>query len=174
MPVSPPKALRFGRARHFQQDRKLQRLSILCLVEDDTKAFLANSWGSDRMLQQLFRERDLIVVSHHSVIQSKIAIITLHLCGDARGGSANPFSQRYKFFLPELGKLCICRRKTNRPAQIFPIPAETLFPFAKFSLRFRDVVAAGLIYLLVNVSEIGRWTWCQPRHLQNSRARASA
>ena len=50
MSILQPKALRFGRARHFQQHRKLQRLGVLCLVEDDTKAFFANSLRGDRML----------------------------------------------------------------------------------------------------------------------------
>src|SRR6478672_6219634 len=127
MPVSPPKALRFRRARHFQQHGKLQRLSVLCLVEDDTKAFFANSLRSDWMLQQLFRERDLISVGDESVVESKIEIITLHLCRDARGGIADPLSQRCEFFLPELSKPGVCRRKTNRPAQVFPIAGVTFF-----------------------------------------------
>src|SRR6476659_2155711 len=92
------------------------------------------------MLQQLFRERDLISVSDESVVESKIEIIPLHLCRDARGRGADPLSQRCKFFLPELSKPGVCRRETNRPAQIFPIAGETLFPFAQFRLRFRDVV----------------------------------
>src|SRR5213592_4832845 len=121
MTILQPKALRFGRARHFQQYRKLERLGILCLVEDDTKAFFANSLRGDRMLQQLFRERDLISVGDESVVESKIEIITLHLRRDARGRVADPFSQRRKFFLPELSKPSVCRRETNRPAQIFPI-----------------------------------------------------
>src|SRR4029079_3878281 len=115
MSISQPKALGFRRARHFQQHRKLERLSVLCLVEDDTKAFLANSRGGDRMLQQRLRERDLIVVSDQSVVESKIEIITLHLCCDARGGDANPLSQWCKFFLPALSKPGVCRRETNRP-----------------------------------------------------------
>ena len=142
MSILQPKALRFRRARHFQQHGKLQRLSVLCLVEDDTKAFFANSLRGDRMLQQLFRERDLISVSDESVVESKIEIITLHLCRDARGGVADPLSQRRKFFLPELSKPGVCRRETNRPAQIFPIAGETLFPFAQFRLRFGDIVVA--------------------------------
>src|SRR4029079_1661511 len=140
MSISQPKALGFRRARHFQQHRKLERLSVLCLVENDTKAFLANSRGGDRMLQQLFRKRDLIVVSDDSVVESKIEIITLHLCRDARGGGADPPSQRRKFFLPELSKLGVWRRETNRPAQIFPIASEAAFPFAQFRLRFGNIV----------------------------------
>src|SRR6476661_1318400 len=159
MPVLQPKALRFGRAGQFQQHRKLQRLSVLCLVEDDTKTFFANSRSGDRMLQQLFRERDLIVISNQSMVESKVEIITLHLCCDARGGGANPLSQRRKFFLPELSKPGVCRRETNRPAQIFPIAGETLFPFAQFRLRFCDVVVPfSLIRLCVDLSEIERWT----------------
>src|SRR5881409_1855575 len=101
MSLLQPKALRFRRARRFQQHGKLQRLSVLCLVDDDTKAFFANSLRGDRMLQQLFRERDLICVSDESVVESKIEIITLHLRDDAGGGVADPFSQRRKFLLPE-------------------------------------------------------------------------
>ena len=99
MSILQPKALRFRRARHFQQHGKLQRLSVLCLVEDDTKAFFANSLRGDRMLQQLFRERDLIVVSDESVVESKIEIITLHLCRDARGGVADPLVAEAQIFL---------------------------------------------------------------------------
>ena len=99
MSILQPKALRFRRARHFQQHRKLQRLSVLCLVEDDTKAFFANSLRGDRMLQQLFRERDLISVSDESVVESKIEIITLHLCRDARGGGADPLVAEAQIFL---------------------------------------------------------------------------
>src|SRR6266496_4037880 len=140
MSLLQPKALRFRRARRFQQHGKLQRLSVLCLVEDDTKAFFANSLRGDRMLQQLFRERDLIAVSDESVVESKIEIITLHLCRDARGGVADPLSQRRKFFLPELSEPRVCRRETSRPAQVFPIIDETPFPLAQFRLRFADVV----------------------------------
>ena len=86
------------------------------------------------MLQQLFRKRDLISVSDESVIESKIEVITLHLCRDARGGVADPLSQRRKFFLPKLSKPGVPRCETNRPAQIFPIAGETLFPFAQFGL----------------------------------------
>src|SRR5258708_7052523 len=92
------------------------------------------------MLQQLLRKRDLIVVSDDSVVESKIEIITLHLCRDARGRGADPFSQRRKSFLPELSKPGVCRRETNRPAQKFPIAVETPFPFAQFRLRFGDIV----------------------------------
>src|SRR6476660_7014660 len=116
MSVLQPKALRFRRARHFQQHRKLQRRTVLCLVEDDTKAFFTNSLRGDRMLQQLFRKRDLIVVSDYSVVESKIEIITLHLCRDARGGGADPLSKRRKLFLPELSKPGVWRRETDRPA----------------------------------------------------------
>src|SRR6476659_11505719 len=99
MSILQPKALRFRRARHFQQHGKLQWLRVLCLVEDDTKAFFANSLRGDRMLQQLFRQRDLISVSDKSMVESKIEIITLHLCRDARGRGADPLSQRREFFL---------------------------------------------------------------------------
>src|SRR6266480_6733120 len=116
MSILQPKASRFGRAGRFQQHGKLQRLSVLCLVEDDTKAFFANSLRGDRMLQQLFRERDLISVSDESVVESKIEIVTLHLRCDARGGLADPLSQRRKLFLPELSKPGVCRCETNRPA----------------------------------------------------------
>src|SRR4029077_16743030 len=129
MSILQPKALRFWWTRYFQQHGKLQRLSVLRLVEDDTKAFFANSRRGDRMLQQLFRERDLISVGDESVVESKIEIITLHLCRDAGARLADPLSQRRKFFLPELSKPGVCRRETNRPAQIFPIASETLFPF---------------------------------------------
>ena len=138
--ILQPKAFRFGRTRHFQQHGKLQWLSVLCLVKDDTKVFVANSRGGDGMLQQLFRQRDLVVVSDHSVVESKIEIITLHLCCDARGGSAYPLSEKCKFFLPELSKLGVWRGETNRPAQIFPIATETIFPFAQFRLRFGNIV----------------------------------
>ena len=92
MSILQPKALRFGRARHFQQHGKLQWLSVLCLVEDDTKVFFANSLRGDRMLQQLFRERDLICISDESVIEAKVEIITLHLRRDTRGCVADPLS----------------------------------------------------------------------------------
>ena len=46
----------------------------------------------DRMLQQLFRERDLISVGDESVVESKIEIITLHLRRDAGGRLAHRFS----------------------------------------------------------------------------------
>src|SRR6476646_6604436 len=140
MSILQPKALRLGRTRHFQQHGELQRLRVLCLVEDDTKTFFANSRSGDWMLQQLFRERDLIVVSDQPAIESKSEIIKLHLCSDARGGGADPLSQRRKFFLPQLSKLGVWRSETNRPAQIFPIAAETPFPFAQFLLRFGDIV----------------------------------
>src|SRR6266550_5335949 len=142
MLILQPKTLRFRRPRYFQQHGKLQRLCVLCLVEDDTKAFFANSPRGDRMLQQLFRERDLIVVRDEPVVESKIKIITLHLCRDARGGGADPLSQRRKFFLPELSKLGVWRRETNWRAQIFPIAGETPFPFASFRLRSCDIVVA--------------------------------
>src|SRR6059058_4181316 len=168
MSLLQPKALRFRRARRFQQHGKLQRLSVLCLVEDDTKVFFANSLRGDRMLQQLSRERDLISVSDESVVESKIEIITLHLCRDARGGVADPLSQRRKFLLPELSKPGVCRRETNRPAQIFPIAGETPFPLAQFRLGFADVFVS-LIRLRVDLSEIERRTGRQPWRLQNSR-----
>src|SRR6476620_5952858 len=139
MSILQPKALRLGRTRHFQQHGKLQRLRVLCLVEDDMKTFFANSRSGDWMLQQLFRERDLIVVSDQPAIESKIEIITLHLCSDARGGGADPRSQRRKFFLPELSKPGVWRRETNWPAQLFPIAGETLFPFAQFRMRFGNI-----------------------------------
>src|SRR5205814_10638888 len=104
MSILQPNAARFGRARCFQQHGKLQRLSVLRLVENDTQVFFANSPRSFRMLQQLFRERDLISVSDESVVESKIEIITLHLCRHARGGVADPLSQQRKFLLPELSK----------------------------------------------------------------------
>ena len=37
------------------------------------------------MLQQFFRQRDLIPVGNESALESKIEIITLHFCGHARG-----------------------------------------------------------------------------------------
>src|SRR5207249_8353945 len=137
-----PKTLRFRGARRFQQHGKLQRLGVLRLVENDTKVFFANPLRGDRMLQQLFRERDLISVGDESVVESKIEIITLHLRGDAVGGVADPFSQRRKFLLPELSEPGVCGRETNRPAQVFPIADETPFPLAQFSLRFTDVVVS--------------------------------
>src|SRR5205823_7578988 len=112
------------------------------LIENDTKVFFANSLRGDRMLQQLFRQRDLISIGDEPVVESKIAIITLHLRGDARGRFADPFSQRRKFLLPELSKSGVCRRETNRPAQVFPITDETPFPLAQFRLRFTDVVVS--------------------------------
>src|SRR5439155_17077788 len=165
MSILQPKALRFRRARRFQQHGKLQRLSILCLIEDDTKAFFANSLRGDRMLQQLFRERDLIAVSDESVVESKIEIITLHLCRDARGGVADPLSQRRKFFLPELSEPGVCGRETNRPAQIFPIAGETPFPFTQFRLRFANVVSTRLVNRLIDLSEIERRTRRRPWQL---------
>src|SRR5215217_4749003 len=99
MSILQPKALRFRWARRFQQHGKLKRLCVLRLVEDHTKVFFANSLPGDRMLQQLFRKRDLISVSDESVVESKIEIITLHLCRDARGGVADPLSQSRKFLL---------------------------------------------------------------------------
>src|SRR5881275_2046407 len=132
-----PKTPRFRRPSRFQQHGKLQRLGVLRLVENDTKVFFANPLRGDRMLQQLFRERDLISVGDESVVESKIEIITLHL-----RGVADPFSQRRKFLLPELSEFSVCRRETNRPAQIFPIAAETPFPLAQFRLRFTDVVVS--------------------------------
>src|SRR4029453_8232386 len=125
------------------------------------------------MLQQFFREGDLISVGDESVVESKIAIIALHLCGDARGGVADPFSQRRKFLLPELSEPGVCRGETNRPAQIFPIAGETLLPLAQFCLRLGDVVAARLIHLLMDFSEIERWTRRKARRLENKRSRAS-
>src|SRR2546430_9894369 len=174
MSILQPKAFRFRRARRFQQHRKLQRLSVLRFVENDTKAFFADPLCGDRMLQQLFRERDLISVGDESVVESKIAIITLHLRRDAGGGLADPFSQRRKFFLPELSEFGVCRRETNRPAQIFPIAGKAPFPLAQFRLRFADVfVSLSLIRLRVNLSEIERRTGRQSWYLQNSRSRAS-
>src|SRR5882724_3528205 len=165
MPILQPKTPRFWPASRFQQHGKLQRLGVLRLVENDTKVFFANPLRGDRMLQQLFRERDLISVGDESVVESKIEIITLHLRRDAGGGVADPFSQRRKFSLPELSEPGVCRRETNRPAQVFPL--------AQFRLRFADVVAARLIDLLIDLSEIERRTGRQPWHLQNSRSRPS-
>src|SRR5262249_51057223 len=173
MSILQPKALRFRWARRFQQHGKLQWLSILCLVKDYPKALFANSLRRDRLLQQLFRERDLISVSDESVIESRVEIITLHLCRDTSGCVADPSPQRRKFFLPELSKPGVCRRETNRPAQIFPIAGNALFPFPQFHLRFGDVVATRLIHLLVDLSKIERRTGRQLWHLQNSRACAS-
>src|SRR6266700_7759092 len=112
MSILQPKPSRFRRARRFQQHGKLQRLSILRLVENDTKVFFANSLCCDRMLQQLFRERDLISVGDDSVVESKIEIITLHLRRDARGRIAHPFSQWGEFFLPKLCEPRVCRGET--------------------------------------------------------------
>src|SRR6266478_6610871 len=142
MSILQPKALRFRWARRFQQHGKLQRLSVLCLVENDTKAFFANPLRGDRMLQQLLRERDLVAIGDESVVESKVEIITLHLRGDAGGGVTDPFSQRRKFLLPELSEPGVCGRETNWPAQVFPIAAETPFPLAQFRLRFTDVVVS--------------------------------
>ena len=88
----------------------------------------------DRLLQQLFRERDLISVSDESVIESKVEIVTLHFCCDARGRVADPSAQGRKFLMPELSKPGVCRRETNRPSQIFPTRAKTRFPVAQFGL----------------------------------------
>src|SRR5262245_50207282 len=85
MSMLQPKTIRFDRARCFQQHGKLQRLSVLRLVENDTKVFFANSLRSDWMLKQLFRECDLISIGDQSVVESKIEIITLHFCRDACG-----------------------------------------------------------------------------------------
>src|SRR6476620_8352614 len=160
MSILQPKALRLGRTRHFKKNGELKRLRVLCLVEDDTKTFFANSRSGAWLLQQLFRERDLIVVSDQPAIESKIEIIKLHLCSDARGGGADPLSQRRKFFLPELSKPGVWRRETNRPAQIFPVAAETLFPLTQFRLRSGDIVVAlSLRRLRVDLNEIERRTW---------------
>src|SRR5215510_4364346 len=105
MSILQPTALRFPWARRFQQHGKLLWLSVLCLVEDATKAFIANSLRGDRVLQQLVRECDLISVGDESVVESKVQIITLHLDRDARGCVTDPSAQRRKFFLPELSKL---------------------------------------------------------------------
>src|SRR5262249_50618377 len=108
-----------------------------------------------------------------SVVESKVEIVTLHLCCDARGCVADPSAKRRKFVLPELSKPGVGRCETNRPAQIFPIAGEARFPFPQFRLRFGDVVAARLIYLLVDLSEIERMAGRQLWRLQNSRACAS-
>src|SRR6266567_1748977 len=115
MSILQPKVTRCRWARRFQQHGKLQRLSVLRLVENDTKVFFANPLRGDRMLQQLFRERDLISVRDESVVESKIEIITLHLRRDAGGRVAHPFSQRRKFVLPKLCESGVCRCETNRP-----------------------------------------------------------
>src|SRR5947208_14211115 len=99
MPILQPKTPRFRRASRFQTNGNLQRLVVLRLVENDTKVFFANPLRGDRMLQQLFRERDLIAIGDEPVVESKIEIITLQLRRDAGGGVADPFSQRRKFFL---------------------------------------------------------------------------
>src|SRR5437762_414406 len=157
MLILQPKTSRFRRTRRFQQHGKLQRLSVLRLVENDTKVFFTNPLRGDRMLQQLFRECDLISVGDESVVESKVEIITLHLCSDAGGRIAHPFSQRRKFLLPKLCELGVCRRETSRPAQVLPIAGVTCLPVAQFRLRLADVVIA-LVRLCVNVSEIERWT----------------
>src|SRR5439155_137293 len=90
------------------------------LFKISRKVSFANPLRGDRMLQQLFRERDLISVGDQSVVESKIEIIALQFRRDARGGVADPFSQRRKFILPELSEPSVCRRETNRPAQVFP------------------------------------------------------
>src|SRR5207237_10633196 len=51
MSLLQPKALRFRRARRFQQHGKLHQLSVLYLVEDEMKAFFGNSLRADRLLQ---------------------------------------------------------------------------------------------------------------------------
>src|SRR6476469_5709988 len=130
MSILQPKALRFWGARSFQQHGKLQRLSVLCFVEDNAKVFFANSLPSDGVLQQLFGECDLIPISHESAIESKVEIVTLHLFCHACGCVADPAAERRKFLMPELSKPGVCCRETNRPLQIFPIAAEALFPFA--------------------------------------------
>src|SRR6266511_5587851 len=113
MSILQPKAPRFRRARRFQKHGKLQRLGVLCFVENHTKVFFANPLRGDRMLQQLLRERDLISVGDESEVDSKIEIITLHLCRDTGGRIAYPFSQRRKFLLPKLCEPGVCRRETK-------------------------------------------------------------
>ena len=80
------------------------------------------------MLEQFFRERDLVSVSDKAALQSELAIIPLHLRGHAGGGIADPLAQRRKFLPPELGEPGVVRRETNRPAQVFPIAGITFFP----------------------------------------------
>src|SRR5436190_15323977 len=142
MLILQPKTSRFRRTRRFPQHGKLQRLSVLRLVENDTKVFFTNPLRGDRMLQQLFRECDLISVGDESVVESRVEIITLHLRRDAGGGVADPFSQRRKFLLPKLCEPGICGCETNGPAQVLPITAETPFPLAQFRLRFTNVVVS--------------------------------
>jgi hypothetical protein len=168
-----PKALRFRRARRFQQHGKLQRLGVLRLIENHAKVFFANPLRDDRMLQQLFRERDLVTVRDESAVESKIEIIALHFRRHAGRRVAYPFSKRRKFLLPELSEPGVCRCETDRPAQVFPIAGVTCLPFPQFRLRFADVVAARLIDLLMDLGEIQGRTLRESWHLQNSRSRAS-
>src|SRR5262249_12826937 len=97
---------------------------------------------------------DLISVGNESVIESKIQIITLYFRRNAGGCVANPFSQRSKFFVPKLSESGVSCCETTRPAQIFPIARETLFPLAQFCLRFGNVFSARLVDPLVDLSEI--------------------
>src|SRR5438034_7222141 len=125
MLILQPKTSRFRRTRRFQQHGKLQRLSVLRLVENDPKVFFTNPLRGDRMLQQLFRECDLISVGDESVVESKVEIITLHLSRDAGGRIAHPCSERREFLLPKLCEPGICRGETNRPSQVLAFAGET-------------------------------------------------
>ena len=147
------------RSRRFEQHGKLRRFGVLRLIENDAHLFFANARRCDWMLQQFFRQRDLISVRNESALESKIEKIALHFCRNTGCGVVYPFAQRRKFLSPKLCKLRVVRRETNRPTQVFPIARITFFPLAQFRLRLADAVAAHLIGLRVNLGEIERRAW---------------
>ena len=53
----------FRRASKFKQKRKLARIGVLRLIQNDTKRFFPNFTPDLWMFRQLKRERDLVVVS---------------------------------------------------------------------------------------------------------------
>src|SRR2546423_8321554 len=89
-----PFASRLRRACQFKQQRKLSRIGVLRFIQDDAERLFPDFTPDLWMLRYLKRQLDLIVVGQKAALNSKRAIIALHLCCHAKGGLVDPPAER--------------------------------------------------------------------------------
>src|SRR4030095_11882166 len=102
--ISQPLIAGFHGTRDLDEHKKLLRVGVLSFVEDATIILSANSLGELWHSHQLRCERDLIGISNCAASETELAVIALHVCGDARRTRASPSPQGPKRPPPARGK----------------------------------------------------------------------
>src|SRR4029453_5837731 len=155
--ISQPLIGRLDGTRDLDEHKKLLRVGVLSFVEDDTIILFANSSGQLWQSQQLCCQRDLIGISNCAASKTELAVIALHVCGDAGCTRACPFPQRPKRLPPARGKFSRSRGAWWPRRELIPFPPAAQ-PVPQLRFCFRDIFRLRAFKGSFDFAEIAFWT----------------